>query len=94
MRKLLLLAFVLAAVALPGVPRSGAAPAPLPTPKRTTVVQEPCGACSGRGTLYVWQAKVVVDFVVCPYCAGSGKTTVEILPMPAVMPDDKPPRSR
>jgi hypothetical protein len=60
-----------------------AAPAPQPEPPRRTVVKEEnCWACSGRGTLRVAQAGQVVGFVPCNYCNGTGKQTVEILPMP------------
>jgi hypothetical protein len=60
------------------------APAPVPEAKRTVVLQENCEHCSGRGTLYVRNGLTgaVEGLVVCHRCGGTGRSVVEILPMP------------
>jgi|SRR6516225_8244226 DnaJ-class molecular chaperone len=59
-------------------------PAPVKAAARTTVVQEKCSACSGRGTLFVRNGLTgaVQGVVPCHHCDGTGVYKTEILPMP------------
>jgi hypothetical protein len=64
-----------------------AAPAPLPEAKRTIVIEEQCGGCKGSGVRRIFlgpssNPNTPVRIVPCPYCDGTGKMAIEILPMP------------